>query len=201
MIALSTPRPGKTQALCPDGETFDLRQLYAYGQSVNKGWQTGPTILLIKNKTVPKGERTQCLSVTPKNAKGTTTSASDAAERLVRTLARRFIADRPYPTEVKEALDSIWVRVTTSDQVVLDKAFLKDLKVLIDPPIGRVLATRVALRALGHSATADRIKDDADIQTIADAIQSLEPLDQERFKYRLSRDGGVRPLPSGYWRR
>ncbi|MBN9370195.1 hypothetical protein [Hydrogenophaga sp.] len=190
MIALSTPRPGKTQALNPDNETLDLKQLYAYGQSVNKGWRPGPTVLLIKNKSGPKGERTQSLSVTPKNAEGVTTSASDAAERLVRTLARRFIADRPYPTEVKEALDSIWSRVTADHQVVLDTAFLKDLKVLIDPPSGRVPTTRTVLRALGHAATADQVKDSADIPTIADLIRSLEPLERERFKYRLNRDWG-----------
>ena len=59
MISLSAPRPGKTQALNPDSETLDLKQLYAYGQSVNKGWRPGPTVLLIKNKSGPKGERTQ----------------------------------------------------------------------------------------------------------------------------------------------
>lgn len=67
MIPRSTPRPGKTQALLSDSadkaEIFDLRQLYAYGKSVNRGWRMGPTVLLIKDKIEPNGERTQCLSV------------------------------------------------------------------------------------------------------------------------------------------
>lgn len=190
MISRSTPRSGKTQALNPDGETFNLERLYAYGKSVNKEWRMGPSVLLIKTKTGPKGEHTQSLSVTPGDAKDATTSSSEAAERLVRTLAHRFTADQHYPPKVKEAVDSIWRRVATSNQVVLDKTFLKDLKVLIDPPIDLALPARVILRELALHGAADQIKDGADVQTIAGVIRSLDGVTQERFKYRLDLNWG-----------
>ncbi|WP_147326221.1 hypothetical protein [Hydrogenophaga borbori] len=189
MIPRSTPRPGKTQALLSDSadkaEIFDLRQLYAYGKSVNRGWRMGPTVLLIKDKIEPNGERTQCLSVNVQNANGTTTSSSLATERLVRTLARRFTADQHHPLEVKEALNSIFCRLATSNQVVLDRAFLKDLKVLIYPPLDLAPTSRVILRELRHSAAADQIAADADVQTIAEVIRSLDSLGQQRFRYQL----------------
>lgn len=185
--SLFAARPGKTQAcrLDTDGAAiYDLEALHRYGQSVRQSGSKQAPVLLFKTQS--NGKETP--SVTNKRSKKTS-SPAEAAERLLRTLSRQFVAGQIYTPKAVKAMESVWRRVAENQCVTFDDAFLRDLNVLkkAKPVVGDDFARAISysLSNLDRQKAVPRISADTSFEDVAQHIQSLPEAQQERLKPQL----------------
>lgn len=196
-ISLVSPRPGKTTACQSNDQTFNLRDLYEYGKSVNESRSKGkkPAVLRVKTQRSLFGKPRESLSTHDKHSPLTIDSSKKkGADWLLRTLKRDFANGPDYGPEVEEAWHLVWNAVVWAGEVAFDDAVLAALKLLSETQgrpapdtsaeLGIAFSNAIGnqLRRLGNPEAASKICRNTTVNELAQLLLSLPPQQQNALK-------------------